>query len=187
MMRTAARVAVGVALCAAAPLAAQVSLEVRGGAAVGNASQALAGMDFSPRPAFGAGVSMPAVGPLSVYASYTRASFGCEAGFCVGRDVTFTSHGVSGGVRVQPLPRLPWLQAGVLYNGLSTRSNVENDSGEAGLGYEFGAGYAVPVTPQISIVPALTYRRHEATSGGVEGHAALVSGEIGVRYTFGRR
>jgi opacity protein-like surface antigen len=181
MKRLVALATAAAALTAAAPLAAQLSLEVRGGAAVGNASQSLSGLDMAPRPAFGAGFSLPVRGPATAYAAYTRSAFGCEEGFCIDRDVTFVSHGVSAGVRLEH-GQLPYLQAGLLYHALDTRARTGGDSGEAGIGYELGVGYAVPLTPRIAVTPALTYRRHDAVSGGVDGYAALVTGEIGVRF-----
>jgi opacity protein-like surface antigen len=168
-------------LAATVPAFAQVSLELRAGGAVGNASPAVSGLGSEPGLALGVGAEVHAVGPVSVYAGYSRAGFGCERGFCAGQDVTFTSHGMAAGVRLHP-GSVPWIRAGVLYHGLDTRSPAGSESGGAALGYEAGAGLTFALGRRLQVLPGVTYRRHDATSGDVDGHAALLSGEIGFRY-----
>jgi hypothetical protein len=169
------------ALCVATPAAAQLALEVRGGGAVGNASQSLSGLDIAPRPTFGVGLSLKAPSPVSVYAAFNRAAFGCVEGLCRDRQVTFISQGVAAGARLEH-GRLPFVQAGVLYHRLQTRADTGDDPGAAGLGYELGGGYAFPVGHRLEVLTSLAYRRHDARSGGVDGYAALVTGELGARY-----
>jgi hypothetical protein len=172
-------------LALATPAAAQLSVEIRGGGAIGNHAPAAAGLETVAGLALSAAVEMSPVRFASLYAGYTRASFGCEEGFCTGRDVTFTSSGFGAGARLH-LPRLPWVRAGVLYHALDTRADGGEHTADPGLGYELGAGATVPLSPRIRLLPGLVYRRHGTTTDGVgdTDTTSLLSAEVGLQIAF---
>jgi hypothetical protein len=181
MKRSIVLMLAGATLAAAVPATAQVALEVRGGGAVGNATPSGGGLGSEPQPVLGVGAEVGVRGPFSLYAGYSRAAFGCERGFCTGQGVTFTSHGLAAGVRLHP-GDMAWLRAGVLYHDLQTRSDAGSEAGGASPGYEVGGGLTFRLSQRLRVLPGVMYRRHDASSGGVDGHAAVLSGEVAVQY-----
>jgi opacity protein-like surface antigen len=82
----------------------------------------------------------------------------------------------------------PFVSAGVLYN----RATAEASEGSASLkftsdwklGYEVGAGVAVPVAPAVSVIPAVRYRAHDVEFGDLEavsGNISYLTLEIGAK------
>lgn len=163
---------------AAAPAGAQVALEARAGAAVGNHAPAAAGLEKIPGPAFTALVDYT-VGPWGgLYASFARASFGCEDGFCAGDDVTITTQGFGAGVRLH-LPLASWLRLGGLFH--ETRVDTESEDERTGpaAGYEIGAGFAVSVIPRIQFLPGVFYRSQLG-----DDRTTVIGADLGVRFAF---
>lgn len=165
-------------LVGAAPLTAQtVRVELRAGAAVGNLSEADAGLDILPEPAYAAVLEVEPVADLAGYVGFTRSSFGCEEGFCEGRDVTVTSQGLVLGGRWSP--RWVWLRAGLAYQGVDVEGEGASDSGDAGLGVDLGAGVALDIGRGVELRPGITYLRHQANTDLGDGHVALLTLQIG--------
>jgi hypothetical protein len=158
-----------------------LSAEVRAGAAAGNYAGAASELEVLPRAAWGASVSYRATGRVAVYVEYSRAAFGCESGFCAGREVDFTSDGFGGGVRyalpVAPAAG-PWVSAGIVRHTLRTDAEGATDADDAsGWGLSAGAGVEVPLGPRLSLAPGVRYVRHGAGDDGV----AMVVGDVGLR------
>lgn len=175
----AAALAVGVLLTGPAAAATQeLKVELKAGAAVGNYTETDAGLDLLPRPTFGLLVELWATETLAGYAGITRASFGCEEGFCIDRDVSLTSEGLVVGGRWSP--GLPWVRAGVAVQRLDIRATGANDRSDPDLGVELAAGVEVPLWDVFLVRPGLTYLRHNATTTQGDGHVSLLALEIGV-------
>jgi hypothetical protein len=183
------------ALAAAALLAApvqgqipteRISVELRGGASAGNYAGAASDFEVLPGAAVGAAVSYAATERLSVYAGYTRGSFGCDTGFCADRDVTLTSHGMEAGVRYGfasvALPRLsvaPWVSLGLVDHSLAVDvDEVPGRDDANGFGFSAGAGMELPVRPRLSLTPGIRYVRYGAADD--DGVAMLVA-DVGLR------
>ena len=175
-----------VAAAFAGPAAAQrgVAVEVRGGAGVGNHAAAASDFRSAPGPSFGATVAYAPLRAVEVYAGYSRTAFGCEGGFCAGRGMTFTSHGVDAGVRVAlPVAASPWLRAGIVSHTLdyaSSADGVDPSRGEAasGVGFELGGGVEVRLGRMLAVTPGVRYVRYGAADD--DGVAMLV-GDVGLR------
>lgn len=171
-------------LALSAPASAQFSVELRGGGAVGNHQPAAAGLETGIAPAFSAAAEVRVHSLVSLYAGYSRASFGCEEGFCTDRDVTFTSSGIGSGLRLDP-SGLPWLRTGLVYHGLEVQSADGTEDWDPGIGYEIGSGLSFSPGRRIHLLPGVSYRRHLATADGVEATTSLLIAEIGVRISLG--
>ncbi|HEY0020907.1 MAG TPA: hypothetical protein VGC13_31690 [Longimicrobium sp.] len=175
----------GIAAAAAAPPArAQLAVEVRGGAGVGNHAAAITKFGFDPGPSIGAALSWAPRPRVEVYAGYSRTGFGCTGGFCPERGMRFTSHGVDAGVRLSlPFAASPWLRVGVVRHTLDygrAPDGAEPASGRAagGVGFEVGGGLEVRVGRTLAATPGIRYVRYGAAGG--DGVAMLV-GDVGLR------
>lgn len=172
----------------AGPAAAQLSVELRGGAGAGSYEATSAGFQTLPRAAFGVSAAYAPVPSLAVYAGYGRTAFGCEEGFCRDADPTFTTSGVSAGLRVQ-LPVGAWARAGVARHRLDVSSTPggqpHSGSSEAALGVETGAGWAVSLGRRVSLTPGVGYLRYDAVlADGSSDGVAVVTADVGVRVSF---
>jgi hypothetical protein len=174
--------AVAAAVMAAAPAQAQLrvlGVEVRGGAAAGNYAAAASDFELLPQPSFGATLSYAVTELVGVYAGYSRNSFGCETGFCAGRDVSFTSQGVDAGVRLSlPVVAGPWVSAGIVSHSLDSDSDGTLETSTSGLGFSAGAGVELRLGRRLSVTPGVRYVRYGAA--GDDGVAMLV-GDVGLR------
>lgn len=169
-----------VAACAfATGTAAQtVAVELRAGAAVGNYSETAAGLEWAPGPSLGLEAQLALTPVVDVYAGFTRSSFGCEAGFCTEQAATLTAQGVTAGARWAG--GLPWIRAGLAWQSLDLDAVAGSGSGDAGLGFDLGAGIEVGLGRTFLIRPGLTYRRVGTTLDADDGHVATFALEIGV-------
>jgi hypothetical protein len=162
-----------------APAAAQgVVVELSAGGAVGNYTETGAGLDLVPGPAFGARVELWAMPTLAGYAGVTRATFGCEEGICTGRDLSLTSQGLV--VGAQWSPGIPWVRAGVAFQGLTIRDPDVEESFDPGLGFELSAGADVPVWGRFRVRPGIVWLRHDASTDLGDGHVSLLALQLGV-------
>lgn len=182
MTMRATLLALSAAAVLAAPAQAQLdrlSLEVRGGAAAGNYARAASDFELLPQPSFGAALAYAATDRVSVYAGYSRNSFGCQTGFCEDRDVTFTSHGIDAGVRLGlPVVAGPWVSAGIVRHSLEADSNGTPTMNDSGVGFSAGAGAELRLGRRLSVTPGVRYVRYGAA--GDDGVAMLV-GDLGLR------
>lgn len=171
--------AVVLAAVSPAPAAAQqVIVELLGGAAIGNYTDTDAGLDVVPGPAFGVLLELRPTETLAGYAGFTRSSFGCEEGFCSGRDVSMTSQGIVLGGRWAP--GIPWVRAGLAFQGLTLRAEGPDSRFDPGPGFEVAAGVEVPLWRQIRVRPGVTWLRHDASTELGGGHVSLLAFQVGV-------
>ncbi|HEX2092469.1 MAG TPA: outer membrane beta-barrel protein [Longimicrobiaceae bacterium] len=175
------------ALLAAAPAAAQLSMEVRGGAGAGSYEATSAGFQLIPRPAMSASLDYAPTPLWSVYAGYTYAGFGCEEGFCRGVDPVFTSRGIDAGVRFQ-LPHGLWVRGGAVMHslGIESRRGEEtfSESSDAAFGLGAGVGIGVRLGNRVIITPGIGYTRYTAdTADGSDG-VALLTADVGLRISL---
>lgn len=155
-----------------------VTVELMGGGAVGNYTDTDAGLDLVPGPAFGVLLEVEPAPSLAAYAGFTRSSFGCEEGFCSGRDVRMTSQGVVLGARWSP--GLPWVRAGLALQGLTVRGEGADERFDPGLGFELAGGLEFPIWERFHVRPGITWLRHDASTDLGTGHVSLLALQVGV-------
>lgn len=158
---------------------AQVAVELRAGAAIGNHLPAAAGLETSTRPSLAASVEVSPLSFLSLYGTYVRSAFGCQEGFCEDRDVTVTTSGVGAGGRLH-LPRLPWVRAGVVHLATSVAADDGDHTIPAGPAFDLGTGLTLRVGGVLELLPGITYRAHFAP----EDRTTTLSAELGVLLGF---
>jgi len=174
------------ALCAllvaapAAPVAAQVDMEIRGGAAVGSHTGTAAGLDLAPRLSAEVILAHEVKTGLRVYVGFLRTAFGCEEGFCLDRDLTVV--GRHGAVGVEIARGSPWLRAGLLYG--STKVGTEGRADDAGLGMQAAFGFTLG-SGRARFLPGLSYKRLSAGTAAGSGHATALTVDVGVRMLLG--
>ncbi|MFW6331325.1 MAG: hypothetical protein ACOC3J_06335, partial [Gemmatimonadota bacterium] len=115
---------------------------------------------------------------LAGYAGFTRASFGCEEGFCADRDVSLTSQGLVLGARW--LPGTIWARAGLALQALDVDARGADDRFDPGLGFELAGGVELDLGRSWRLRPGVTYLRHAASTDLGDGHVGLYALEVGV-------
>jgi hypothetical protein len=170
--------AVLVGLAVAAPASAQVAVEARAGASVGNHLPAYSGLGTRPGPSLSALVEAGLSRRASLYVTFVRAGFPCTKGLCAGREVDVTTQGFGGGVALRP-GRLPWLRAGVLRYSATVRSDGRDDAVDPSLGFEVAGGVSVPVAARVRLLPGLYFR----SQAGDE-RTTVVGLDVGLRVAF---
>lgn len=171
-------VAALLALALATPAPAQVALEARAGAAVGNHVPAHAGLETAPGLSLAGTVEYRPARAASIYVSYARAEFGCAEGLCAGRDVTIRTRGYGAGVRLHT-PGLPWLRGGAVLYETEVATSTGVEAMEARPGFEVGAGVTLPIRGRVRLLPGLFLR----TQPGEE-RTTLVGAEVGVQFAW---
>lgn len=146
------------------------------------------------KAAFRINVSYTIIPVLDAYVGYNRASFSCEGeeAFCQGEPVDFTGAGLNVGLRVHrraDMPMyIPWLRAGLVYQTMNISQGGDTPvdyATDAGLGFEVGAGFTIPVSDHIRIVPSFNYMRYTVTnSANDESTVVVLSGLAGIKYSF---
>lgn len=170
--------AIGVSLAGAAE--AQVAVEVRGGAAMGNHGPAAAGIDRLPGPSVSAYADYTVLPWLAMYGSYTYGTFRCQHGFCYGDRVTVSSSGFGAGARFSAFGPF-WARAGFLYHGSRIRTRTGTYPVGSAPGYELGSGVTYPVSPRFDVVTSVGYRSHfDATD-----RTSVLTAEAGLRFRLG--
>jgi hypothetical protein len=154
----------------------QFAAELRAGGAIGNYAPAAAGLETVPGPALFAAVEYRSHPSASVYAGYSRAAFGCEDGLCREQDVSVVSSGFSGGVRVH-LPARAWVRVGLAALALDIDADGESERIDPAIGYELGAGFAIPISGRFAVLPGVIYR---STSG--DDRASVVVADVGLQF-----
>lgn len=177
---------VAIAAAAAVPVAAQrVTLHAYGGAAVGNYSESAAGLELTPGLSIGAMAELgivQAVG-ISVYAGLTRGTFNCEEGFCAGNPTELTSQGLVAGLRWSPGP--VWARGGVAFATLDiSPEGGASGTTDRGVGFDLGVGLNFDLGPSLQLRPGVGYRRHAASLEGDDGTLALITGDVGLAFSF---
>ncbi len=170
--------AIGVSSVGAAE--AQLAVEVRGGAAMGNYGPAAAGVDRLPGPSVSAYADYTVLPWLAAYANYTYGTFRCQNGFCYGDRVTVASSGFGAGARVSAFGPF-WTRAGFLYHGSRVRTRTGSYPVEFAPGYEITSGVSYPVGPRFDVVTSVGYRSHFNTTD----RTSVLTAEAGLRFRLG--
>jgi hypothetical protein len=178
-----------------APVHAQVpgalGVEVRAGAGIGAFEASNAGLQIAPRTAWGLSVSWGPTPALGGYLAYSAVGFGCTDGFCRDQDVSFTSRGLSAGVRAEaPLRAAPWVRGGLLFHDLDQRwsgaAGPRAEKAEGGLGFEAAGGLSWPITERLSAAPGLHVGflpTTRAVDGATE-NAVFFTFDVGLRFSL---
>ncbi len=164
----------------------RIEVEVRGGMSVGTHSESAAKLELAPKPSFDLVVRGEIIPTLSVFGGYYQTTFGCEEGFCTGREITIVgNHGALGAVWVPDVPQMamgPWVRAGFLVG--STRVGTEGDSPDIGVGLDLGAGLQRDFG-RLSFFPGVSYRYLTANTPSSSAYAVALSGHLGVAIALG--
>jgi len=130
-----------------------ISVEVRADAAIPTGDFADA---VDAAPSFGANVALGLARGFAVYGGYSRTAFELQD-----LDTNMVDQGFSAGVTLGiPATRLgvqPYIGAGVLIHELEVEDGPEFDSD---LGFEVGAGVALPIASNVRLSPGVGYRRY---------------------------
>ncbi|HEX9936355.1 MAG TPA: outer membrane beta-barrel protein [Longimicrobium sp.] len=144
-----------------------ITIEVRGGAAIPTGD-----FDEGVSTGWGLGATVRyAVAPsVDLYAGFDHFEFGTDEELD-DEEIEFgiADNGLRAGARFSfsTLGSVqPWLEGGLLVNRSTVSigdgtTTIDVDS-EWGLGFEAGAGIAVPLSPRVSLTPGVRYRMHEA-------------------------
>lgn len=182
-MRPVTRALTAAALAALAlhgAAAAQTSVEVRGGLAVGSHTATGAALDMAPALSYAALVTHRLGPRLGLFGGYLRTAFGCEEGFCLDRDLTVTGNHAAAGAELTFGPA--WVRGGLLFG--VTRVGTEGEDPNAGVGVLAAAGFTVG-QGRVRFVPALSYRWMAADTPSRSDHAAAVTVDVGVAVRLG--
>ena len=164
----------------------QVGVEIRGGMSVGNHSESAAELELAYKPSFDLVVRSEVIPTLWAFGGYYRTAFGCEEGFCTGRDISIVgNHGALGAQWVPDLPQLalgPWLRGGLLVG--TTRAGTLGDSPNIGIGLELGAGLQRDFG-RWSALPGMSYRYLMANTPSSSAYAVAFSGHLAIAIELG--
>lgn len=183
--------AAGALFAALQPATAQtpIALEVRGGYAIPTGDW---NEDDTFENGLGIGASVMAmVTPqIGVYAGWEMFRFSANVEE-EGVEADATDSGFRAGISLSAtVPQYrnvtPFIEAGVLYNSLEISASGDGTSvsieSEDALGFEAGVGFATDISPQLSVVPMIRFRQHEAEFDleGIEGSDTVQYVVIGV-------
>jgi hypothetical protein len=167
-----------------------VSLEVTGSGVV--PTQTLGGAGLGTGFGFGANVRVRFMPHLAAYAGWELHHNSSDE-LITGRSTGVEDTGYTLGLRFEhPLTAgtAYWVRAGGLYSHIeleNTEGDVISDSGH-GMGWEAGAGIAIPVGARVALTPGVRYRSltRDLRVGGVPNSVTLsyVSFWAGLAFTF---
>ncbi len=156
-----------------------ISVEVRADAAIptGDFDEAV-----DAAPSFGVNAALGLARGFAVYGGYSRTAFELQT-----LDREMVDQGFSAGVTVGiPAARLgvqPYIGAGVLIHELEDGPEFDSD-----LGFEVGAGVALPIASNVRLTPGVGYRRYstEFPIGpiGVETDVEYFTAGVGLNISF---
>jgi len=158
-----------------------IQVEARGGLTVGSHTASWAALDIAPAVSFDLVVRRQMWPSFALFAGYYRTAFGCEEGYCTGRDITVTgNHGAfgaewgSGGA---------WLRLGALFG--TTSAGTDGDDPEMGAGILGAAGLTVG-SGRVRFLPGVSYRWMSANSASDADSAIALALDIGFRVHWGQ-
>ncbi|HEX8359649.1 MAG TPA: outer membrane beta-barrel protein [Longimicrobium sp.] len=174
----------GSAGAASAQSSIPLSVEVRGDAAfpVGDFSDAGVenGLGFT------ASASLQLVPGFGAYGSYSRTEFSLD-----GSDDDVLDQGWAAGLTASlggtPGRATPFVGAGLLFHELEVN---EVEQGDAKMGFEVGAGIAIPLGQRVRVTPAVGYRQYNverSTLGGLintDSNVSYLTGGVGLNISF---
>ena len=159
--------------------AAQISVEARGGLAVGSHTSTAASLEWAPALSYEIRIARRLRPQVAVSAGYVRTAFGCSEGFCRGREPTVTGNHAALGAELSR--GWLWGRVGVLYG--TTRVGTEGETPRAGPGLEAGAGLRIRLG-RARIGPGLSWRRMSADTPSSTDHAVALGFDLGVAFEF---
>lgn len=162
---------------------AQVTLELRGGAAMGAYEATSAGFQSVPGPSIGATLGYAFTPRVEAFAGYARDQFGCGEGFCAGVEPTFTRSGAEAGLRLA-LPARLWVRGGVAFQSLSASTGGDGSGGSPGV--RLGAGMGFPVSPRLTLTPGVEYSRFNTDLDGDDNGVGVITAGLGLRIRLNR-
>jgi hypothetical protein len=119
------------------------------------------GMEATGKAGFGLDALYSFDRNLSAYVGWSRESFGCRA--C--DDGGFVSSGFELGAKYTALQDrrvLPWVRAGLLLHELDADAGTFQNSSDLGFGFQAAVGVDIPMTPIVSLAPAVRYQIYQA-------------------------
>lgn len=166
---------------AAAQLSIPLSVEVRADMAIpsGDFADAVEGA-----PGFGVNASLGIAPGLAVYGGYSRTQFEIKE-----TEVDATDQGFSAGLTAGlpfAAPLQPWVGAGLLIHDFEVE-DVDADF-DSDLGFEVGAGLAVPLARNVRLTPGVGYRRYTTDvplfGGTEEAEISYFTAGVGLNLSF---
>ncbi len=161
---------------------AQMQAELRGGLTVGSHSGSAAALDIAPAMSFDAVIKrqMRIYPSLAVFGGFFRTAFGCEEGFCKGRDIIVVgNHGALG---IEWSPGTPWMRYGLLFG--TTHAGTEGEAPEAGVGVYAAAGLSIGAG-RFRFLPGVSYRWLSASTPSTSDHAVALALDLGFGVQIG--
>jgi opacity protein-like surface antigen len=158
-----------------------ISVEVRADAAIPTGDFADA---VDAAPSFGVNAALGLARGFAVYGGYSRTAFELQD-----LDEEAVDQGFSAGVTLGiPAARLgvqPYIGAGVLIHDLKIEDGPDLDSD---LGFEVGAGVALPIASNVRLTPGIGYRRYStelpALLGSVKTDVQYFTAGVGLNISF---
>lgn len=178
-MRRAWALAAAVALLPGAARA-QTTLEVRAGMAVGSHTATAAGLEMKPALSYAAVLTRELSPRLALFGGWFRTAFGCEAGFCTGRDLEVV--GSHGGAGAQLTFGGAWVRGGLLVG--TTEVGEGGEAPELGAGILAAAGLSIG-SGRVRFVPGVSYRWMAASTPSSPDHAVALAADLGLAVRVG--
>lgn len=178
----------GTAGAASAQSSIPLSVEVRGDAAfpVGD----FADGEVENGIGFTASAALQLVPGFAAYGSYSRTEFSAND-LVGGGDNDVLDQGWAAGLTASlggaPGRATPFVGAGLLFHELEVN---EVEQGDAKMGFEVGAGIAVPLGPRVRVTPAVGYRQYnleDTTAGGLitaNSNVSYLTAGVGLNISF---
>ena len=160
--------------------AAQFQAEVRGGLTVGSISSSAAALDIAPLLSYDVIVKRQVMPSVSVFGGFFRTAFGCEEGFCTGKEISVV--GNHGAVGAEWSGGVPWVRLGVLFG--TTRAGTEGEAPDPGAGVHAAAGLAVGAG-RFRFLPGVSYRWLSASTPSSSDHAIALALDLGFGIALG--
>jgi hypothetical protein len=153
----------------------QVVAEFRFGGSVGSHTATAAGLELAPGPSIVGLLEISLVRSVYAYGGLIWTTFGCEEGFCSGRDIQFSGQSLALGFGLRPRPF--WTRVALLYGVIAPEDDETQD---LGLGFAVSSGVDVYLG-RFRFSPGLAYRRHFSDTD----RAVSLSGELGLGLPLG--
>jgi hypothetical protein len=172
-----------------------VALEVRAGGALptGEFAEASPGVGAEAGPVLEASAIVRVIPAIGIYVGYRRAWFSCSLCAERGMDDSVVDSGlefgVEGDIPLEAAGGVPWIRVGGILHQLAFSGFGSTLSSDPGLGLRVGAGFSVPLTAPLLLVPAVSYAVYPAELGlgGLPDrtvNAGRLAADLGIRFTF---
>ncbi len=129
----------------------------------------------------GGSVALQIIPNIGLYGGYSRTTFdfdeipnarAIDSGFAVG---------LTAGLPGFSPDFAPWVGAGVLIHDMEVEGVQPEPIGDSSIGFEVGAGVAIPILPRVRLTPAVGFRRFTAPlPGRAEAAISYIGAGIGL-------